>query len=154
MSGQNTGDVGKLCHNTPTITVLDNRGLSVRGIGINRTAVDGERDICVTRHTYNAVGHLQSSIDELPLEDNLFDTEQWILWGLNRRQLTVAAALAGATTGAMVDAAVAGSSFMTGAVGGGLLGAGGAWFGAGVATLTSNVCGVDAPLESVAVVVV
>jgi hypothetical protein len=74
--------------------------------------------------------HLESTIDELPLEDSLFDTEQWILWGLNRKQLTVAAALAGATAGAVVDAAVAGHSFMLGALGGGLLGAGSAWLGA------------------------
>ncbi len=74
--------------------------------------------------------HLESTIDELPLEDNLFDTEQWIMWGLNRKQLTVAATLAGATTGAVIDAALAGSSFMLGAVGGGLLGAGSAWLGA------------------------
>jgi GTPase Era involved in 16S rRNA processing len=74
--------------------------------------------------------HLESTIDELPLEDNLFDTEQWIMWGLNRKQLTVAATLAGATTGAVVDAALAGSSVMLGALGGGLLGAGSAWLGA------------------------
>ena len=74
--------------------------------------------------------HLESTIDELPLEGNLFDTEQWILWGLNRKQLTVAATLAGATTGAVVDAALAGSSLMLGALGGGLLGAGSAWLGA------------------------
>ena len=74
--------------------------------------------------------HLESTIDELPLEDNLFDTQQWIMWGLNRKQLTVAATLAGATTGAVVDAALAGSSVMLGALGGGLLGAGSAWLGA------------------------
>jgi GTPase Era involved in 16S rRNA processing len=73
--------------------------------------------------------HLESTIDELPLEGSLFDTEQWILWGLNRKQLTVAA-IAGATAGAVVDAAVAGHSFMLGALGGGLLGAGSAWLGA------------------------
>jgi len=27
--------------------------------------------------------HLESTIDELPLEGNLFDTEKWIVWGLN-----------------------------------------------------------------------
>jgi GTPase Era involved in 16S rRNA processing len=74
--------------------------------------------------------HLESTIDELPLENNLFDTQQWIMWGLNRKQLTVAATLAGATTGAVVDAALAGSSVMLGALGGGLLGAGSAWLGA------------------------
>jgi GTPase Era involved in 16S rRNA processing len=74
--------------------------------------------------------HLESSIDQLPLESNLFDTEKWIMWGLNRKQLTVATTIAGAATGAVVDAALAGSSFMLGAVGGGLLGAGSAWLGA------------------------
>jgi GTPase Era involved in 16S rRNA processing len=74
--------------------------------------------------------HLESTIDELPLEGNLFDTEKWILWGLNRKQLTLAATIAGAATGAAVDVAVAGSSFMLGALGGGLLGAGTAWLGA------------------------
>ena len=74
--------------------------------------------------------HLESTIDELPLESNLFDTEKWILWGLNRKQLIVATTIAGAATGAVVDAALAGSSFMLGAVGGGLLGAGSAWLGA------------------------
>ena len=74
--------------------------------------------------------HLESTIDELPLEDNLFDTEKWIIWGLNRKQLTVAATIAGAATGAVVDIALAGSSVMLGALGGGLLGASSAWLGA------------------------
>lgn len=74
--------------------------------------------------------HLESTIDELPLDHNLFDTQKWILWGLNRKQLTVAASIAGAATGAAVDVALAGSSVMLGALGGGLLGAGSAWLGA------------------------
>jgi len=74
--------------------------------------------------------HLESTIDELPLEGDLFDTEKWIMWGLNRKQLTVAATIAGAATGAVVDIALAGSSVMLGALGGGLLGAGSAWLGA------------------------
>lgn len=74
--------------------------------------------------------HLESSIDELPLDDNLFDTEKWIVWGLNRRQLVVAATIAGAATGVAVDIAVAGSSLMFGAITGGLLGAGSAWLSA------------------------
>jgi GTPase Era involved in 16S rRNA processing len=74
--------------------------------------------------------HLESTIDQLPLESNLFDTDKWIMWGLNRKQLTVATTIAGAATGVVVDAALAGSSFMLGAVGGGLLGATSAWLGA------------------------
>ena len=71
-----------------------------------------------------------TEIEELPLQDNLFDTEQWVAWGLNRRQLTMAAAMAGAATGAALDLAVAGSSLMLGALGGGLIGATSAWLGA------------------------
>ena len=74
--------------------------------------------------------NLDSEIVDLPLEENLFDTEKWILWGLNRKRLTAAASMAGAATGAAVDLAVAGSSLMLGALSGGLIGAGSAWFGA------------------------
>ena len=74
--------------------------------------------------------HLASEIYALPLEGNLFDTEKWILWGLNRKRLTAAAAMAGAATGVAVDIGMAGSSLMLGALGGGLIGAGSAWFGA------------------------
>jgi hypothetical protein len=74
--------------------------------------------------------NLDSEIVDLPLEDNLFDTEKWIVWGLNRKRLTAAASMAGAATGAAVDLAVAGSSLMLGALSGGLIGAGSAWFGA------------------------
>lgn len=74
--------------------------------------------------------HLESTIDELPLDENLFDTEKWIVWGLNRKQLTIAATIAGAATGAVVDVALAGHSLMLGALGGGILGAGSAWLGA------------------------
>lgn len=74
--------------------------------------------------------HLESTIADLPLDENLFDTEKWIMWGLNRKQLTIAATIAGAATGAVVDVALAGHSLMLGALGGGVLGAGSAWLGA------------------------
>jgi GTPase Era involved in 16S rRNA processing len=66
----------------------------------------------------------------LPTEDNLFDTEKWIIWGLNRRQLLVAATMAGAATGAVVDLGLAGHSLFMGAITGGLIAGGSAWFGA------------------------
>lgn len=74
--------------------------------------------------------HLDSNIDDLPDGGNLFDTEKWILWGLNRKQLTAAAAMAGAAAGAIIDLALAGSSLFLGALGGGVVGATSAWFGA------------------------
>jgi GTPase Era involved in 16S rRNA processing len=74
--------------------------------------------------------NLESEIYSLPLEDNLFDTERWIVWGLNRKRLATAAGMAGAATGAAVDLSLAGHSLMLGAVGGGLVAGGSAWFGA------------------------
>ena len=74
--------------------------------------------------------HLNSEIYDLPLDDGLFDTEKWILWGLNRKRLAAAAAMAGAAAGAGLDLALAGSSLMLGAVGGGLVAGGSAWFAA------------------------
>ena len=70
---------------------------------------------------------LQTDISELNLDGELFDTEKWVAWGLNRKQLTIAAAMAGAATGAVVDLSLAGSSLFLGALGGGLLAGGGAW---------------------------
>lgn len=74
--------------------------------------------------------NLESDIYDLPFQDNLFDTEQWVLWGLNRQQLTGAAAMSGAAAGAIIDAGLLGHSLMAGAVGGAILAGGGAWFGA------------------------
>lgn len=74
--------------------------------------------------------NLEYSVTDLVVPDELFDTEKWIVWGLNRKQLTTAAIMAGAATGAVVDVALAGSSLMLGALGGGLLGAASVWLGA------------------------
>lgn len=74
--------------------------------------------------------NLESSIYELPFDNDLFDTEKWIVWGLNRKQLTAAAAMAGAAAGAMIDAGLAGQSLMLGALGGGVIAGGSVWFGA------------------------
>lgn len=74
--------------------------------------------------------HLESEIAELPFEDDLFDTEKWIVWGLNRTQLATAAAMAGAAAGAAFDVAMLGGSLMAGALTGAVVGGGSAWFGA------------------------
>lgn len=74
--------------------------------------------------------HTQLSLRKLQLPPDLFDCEQWYVWGLNKQQLLTVGALTGAAAGAAADMAVAGSSFMLGAIGGGLFGAGSAWFGA------------------------
>lgn len=74
--------------------------------------------------------HLSSDIDALPLEAPLFDTEKWIAWGLNRRQLALVATLTGAAAGATVDVALAGHSLMLGAVLGGAVAGAGVWLSA------------------------
>ncbi len=90
----------------------------------------------IEKDSHDALKHLfryhnlNSEIVGLPLDDGLFDTEKWILWGLNRKRLAAAAAMTGAAAGAGLDLALAGSSFMLGAVGGGLVAGGSAWFAA------------------------
>ncbi|MDP6652111.1 MAG: DUF3482 domain-containing protein, partial [Gammaproteobacteria bacterium] len=74
--------------------------------------------------------NLESEMYDLPLDEDLFNTEKWIVWGLNRKQLTVAASMAGAAAGAAIDIGLAGSSLMLGALGGGVIAGGSAWFGA------------------------
>ncbi|MCW9018036.1 MAG: GTPase/DUF3482 domain-containing protein [Kangiellaceae bacterium] len=73
---------------------------------------------------------LDLEFDQITIPHNLFDQQQWYMWGLDKKQLAVAATVAGATAGAMLDAAVAGHSFMLGAIGGGVAGFSSAWFGA------------------------
>ncbi len=72
--------------------------------------------------------HLMMTQFELP--PFLFEQSQWYAWGLNKQQLLTAATIAGATAGAAIDLAVAGSSFMLGAIGGGVTGFSSAFFGA------------------------
>ncbi len=76
--------------------------------------------------------HHQCVLESIQIEfpPDLFDSEQWYAWGLNKRQLTAVSTMTGAFTGAVLDAAVAGHSLMLGAVGGGVLGFASAWLGA------------------------
>lgn len=72
---------------------------------------------------------LSTSEQALALEqDELFNQQQWYLWGLNRRQLLIAAAsaggLAGGGAGMVLDGATGG---LTGGLGTVLSGVGGAW---------------------------
>lgn len=80
--------------------------------------------------TLYSFSHTQLQMDDLTLPPDLFDCEQWYLWGLTKNQLSTTAAITGAAAGAAIDLAVAGSSLMAGAIGGALLGFGSAWFGA------------------------
>ncbi len=55
--------IPKLYEGTPTITVNDNRGLSVRQIQYNRTEVVAERDTLITRSVFNEIGNPTSFMD-------------------------------------------------------------------------------------------
>ena len=71
--------------------------------------------------------------DEAPLangEDDLFSKQAWLRFGLTKRELVTAGALGGAVGGGMLDAAVGGTSFMTGALLGAAAGAAMAWWSA------------------------
>ena len=69
-------------------------------------------------------------VEQLNMPPDLFDVDQWYAWGLEKKQLLLAAGAAGAVSGAAIDLALAGHSLMLGAAGGGLLGLGAAFFGA------------------------
>ncbi|WP_315981997.1 DUF3482 domain-containing protein [Aliamphritea spongicola] len=73
---------------------------------------------------------LQRDNTELTLSDDLFDTEKWYAWGLNRKQLAAVGGIAGAAAGGMLDLTVAGSSLLLGTLGGGAIGSSAAWLGA------------------------
>ena len=124
----------KLCAYQVSQRVLSRSQAQALQVGLETRFLKGMRNIEQQCHDdlkgIYRYHNLDSEIVDLPLEENLFDTEKWILWGLNRKRLTAAASMAGAATGAAVDLAVAGSSLMLGALSGGLLGAGSAWFGA------------------------
>ncbi|PIP80022.1 MAG: hypothetical protein COW84_07355 [Gammaproteobacteria bacterium CG22_combo_CG10-13_8_21_14_all_40_8] len=74
--------------------------------------------------------HTQIHIEDMSLPHDLFDCEQWYLWGLTKNQLMTSAAITGAAAGSAIDLALAGTSLMLGAVGGGMVGLASAWLGA------------------------
>ncbi|OWO80573.1 toxin [Photorhabdus luminescens] len=48
---------------TPTVNILDNRGLTVREIAFHRAEAADDTDILITRHQYDSRGNLAQSID-------------------------------------------------------------------------------------------
>ncbi len=73
---------------------------------------------------------LEADISRLQVhQSELMDETQWSLWGLDKKQLILVSAGAGAAIGLLADAGLGGASLMTGAVGGGLVGGLSGWFG-------------------------
>ncbi|CAQ84187.1 MULTISPECIES: RHS repeat domain-containing protein [Photorhabdus] len=52
-----------ICAGTPTVTVLDNRNLTVREIVFHRAKAGGDTDTLITRHQYDLRGNLTQSLD-------------------------------------------------------------------------------------------
>ncbi|AZE50343.1 Putative insecticidal toxin complex [Pseudomonas chlororaphis] len=61
------------CQGTPTLAVIDNRGLVVRSVQYNRTAAEDPLDELITQQTYSGLGHLSSSIDPRLLAEQQLD---------------------------------------------------------------------------------
>ncbi|MCW8944582.1 MAG: DUF3482 domain-containing protein [Sedimenticola sp.] len=62
-------------------------------------------------------------------QSELMDVTQWSFWGLDKKQLVVVSAGAGAAIGLLADAGLGGTSLMTGVVSGGFVGGLSGWFG-------------------------
>ncbi|HDR7760662.1 RHS repeat-associated core domain-containing protein [Bacillus cereus] len=56
-------DTNSIYNGTPTISVIDNRGLQIRTLEYNRVTVEDPIDEYVTRNTYTLLGNLDDSMD-------------------------------------------------------------------------------------------
>lgn len=91
-----------------------------------------ERELQAFKEMLALFSHHKAVLNSNDLEypPDLFDSEQWYAWGLDKKQLATVSAMTGAVAGATLDLAVAGHSFMLGAISGGAIGFTSAWFGA------------------------
>ncbi len=93
---------------TPSVTVVDSRGLIIRDINFCRTVADGNAEIRITRHQYNSRGALTQSIDprlyEFQQQDPTVKANVTYLTSLDGTPLRTASVDAG-TTIAIKDAA-------------------------------------------------
>lgn len=60
--------------------------------------------------------------------DSLMNTENWYLWGLKQKDLLLVSGAAGAAAGSLIDLGLGGSSFMLGALSGGIIGSTSGWW--------------------------
>jgi hypothetical protein len=71
----------------------------------------------------------RSDADIELLDRDLFSTDDWYFWGLNRRQLVTASATGGAVVGGVLDVAAGGASLLLGGLVGAVIGGASALFG-------------------------
>lgn len=94
---------------------------------LNRLEEDSRRELEVLFLHHR----MESEVGRLNLiAGELMDQELWSLWGLDRKQLALVSAAAGASLGFGADLAVGGHSLLLGSIGGGVLGGLSAWVGA------------------------
>lgn len=72
-------------------------------------------------HEYRHM-HSHISLEELDLPPELFDVEQWYLWGLDKKQLITSLAVSGIVAGGSIDLMVGGASALAGSIIGGISG--------------------------------
>ena len=75
-------------------------------------------------YQHNNLEREETELGKPVFQQDLFAESTWNILGLTPRQLLSLGAIAGAAIGGTLDAAVGGSSFLAGAVGGALIGAG------------------------------
>ncbi|UXU85261.1 RHS repeat-associated core domain-containing protein [Burkholderia sp. S-53] len=63
------------CAGTPTVTVVDNRGLVVRTVQYSRTAIDDPLDELITRQSWSARGYLMTRIDPRLFDEQRLDPD-------------------------------------------------------------------------------
>jgi hypothetical protein len=91
---------------------------------LRRRERDGRRAVELV---YGHHGIERSESDVELLDQDLFSTDHWFFWGLNRRQLVATGAAGGALLGGAVDASVGGASFLIGTLVGATVGGATAW---------------------------
>lgn len=114
------------------VTLLDKSGLSPAEERLRRALDQGETGFF--QQISEAWGHHSPVLEgdggwDLG-SDTLMNTETWYLWGLKQRELLLVSGAAGAATGLILDAGLGGSSFLLGAVSGGVIGSVGGWLAA------------------------
>jgi hypothetical protein len=120
------------------VSVGDEAALAAERDRLERSFHDAlrRRETRARRRVEGLYGHAAAVFEESALArpvlaQDLFAEETWRVLGLSPGQLVAASALAGATAGGVLDAAVGGASFLAGTVLGGALGGGAAAYSLG-----------------------
>lgn len=111
------------------VTLLDKSGLTTAAEKLQRQLDEQEQIFFrqLSRAWGHQAAHLEQQTEWELGSDTLMNTETWYLWGLNQKELFMVSGAAGAAAGLVVDLGLGGSSFMLGALSGGVIGSLGGW---------------------------